>query len=109
MAALINGAILLAGSIYVIYEAIGRIQNPEPVKAEGMILLAILGIAVNGFAAYKMSKSEGTNPRMVMYHLLEDLLGWVSVLIVSIVLIFKPWYILDYTNHLALLHVWNLN
>lgn len=95
LAALINGAILLAGSIYVIYEAIGRIQNPEPVKAEGMILLAILGIAVNGFAAYKMSKSEGTNPRMVMYHLLEDLLGWVSVLIVSIVLIFKPWYILD--------------
>ena len=32
---------------------------------------------------------------MVMYHLLEDLLGWVAVFIVSIILMFKPWFILD--------------
>ncbi len=95
LAGLINGLILLAGSVFVIFEAVKRIQNPEPVKAEGMILLAILGIVVNGLAAYKMSKAEGSNPKMVMFHLLEDLLGWVSVLIVSIVLLFKPWYILD--------------
>jgi cobalt-zinc-cadmium efflux system protein len=95
LAALINGLILLAGSTYVIYESIIRIQNPEPVKPEGMIALAILGIAVNGFAAYRLSKEEGANPKMVMYHLLEDLLGWVSVFIVSIILLFWPWYILD--------------
>lgn len=95
LAALINGIILLAGSTYVIYESIIRIQNPEPVKAEGMIALAILGITVNGFAAYKLSKEEGANPKMVMYHLLEDLLGWVSVFVVSIILLFWPWYILD--------------
>ena len=35
------------------------------------------------------------NTKMVMFHLLEDLLGWVAVLIVSVILLFKPWYILD--------------
>lgn len=95
LAAFINGVVLLSGSLYVIFEAVKRIQAPEPVKADGMIVLAILGISVNAFAAYKMSKSTGANPKMVMYHLLEDLFGWVSVLIVSIILLFKPWYILD--------------
>lgn len=32
---------------------------------------------------------------MVMYHLLEDLFGWIAVFIVSIILLFKPWYMLD--------------
>lgn len=95
LSAFINGIILLTGSLYVIYEAILRLQNPEPVEAQGMLLLAFLGIAVNGYAAYRLSKEDGANPKMVMFHLLEDLLGWVAVLIVSIVLMFKPWFILD--------------
>lgn len=95
LSAFINGLILLVGSSYVIYEAIKRIQSPEVVKPEGMILLAILGIIVNSIAAYRMSKNQGLNPQMVTYHLIEDLLGWIAVLIVSIILLFKPWYILD--------------
>lgn len=39
--------------------------------------------------------SDGMNTKMVMFHLLEDLLGCVAVLLVSIVLLFKPWYVLD--------------
>jgi cobalt-zinc-cadmium efflux system protein len=95
LSAFINGLILFLGSLYVIYEATGRILNPEAVKPEGMIFLAILGICVNSFAAYRLSKDEGLNSKMVMYHLFEDLLGWVAVLIVSIILLFKPWYQLD--------------
>jgi cobalt-zinc-cadmium efflux system protein len=95
LAGLINGIILLLGSVYVLYEAVNRLQNPEPVHAQGMILLALLGMAVNGFAAYRLSKNEGINSKMVMYHMLEDLLGWVAVFIVSIILLFKPWYVLD--------------
>ena len=95
LAALINGLILLSGSIFVIYEAVARLFLPEKVIAEGMLGLAILGILVNSIAAYRLSKDEGINSKMVMYHLFEDLFGWVAVLIVSIVLLFKPWYILD--------------
>ena len=87
--------ILLLGSIFVIYEASQRIMSPEKVSPEGMLGLAILGIAVNSFAAFRLSKDDGMNTKMVMFHLLEDLLGWVAVLIVSVILLFKPWYILD--------------
>ncbi|MCB9091471.1 MAG: cation transporter [Halobacteriovoraceae bacterium] len=95
LSAFINGIILLLGSFYVIYEAISRILNPEPVVPEGMFGLAILGIVVNSIAAYRLSKTDGLNPRMVMFHLIEDILGWIAVLIVSITLFFKPWYLLD--------------
>ncbi len=95
LAALVNGLILLIGSTFIIREAITRIQNPEAIHAEGVILLAILGLSVNGYAAYRMSKNSGINSRMIMFHLLEDILGWCAVLIVSIVLLFKPWYFLD--------------
>jgi len=95
LSALINGIILLIGSIFVLIEATKRIVNPEVVKPEGMLWLAILGIVVNAIAAYRMSKNEGLNPRMVMLHLLEDLFGWVAVLFVSIILMYKPWYFLD--------------
>ncbi|MCF8060856.1 MAG: cation diffusion facilitator family transporter [Bacteriovoracaceae bacterium] len=95
LSALINGLILLSGSVFVMYEAFQRLGSPEPVKPEGMLGLAILGIIVNSFAAYRLSKGSSLNTKMIMYHLLEDLLGWVAVLVVSIILLFKPWYILD--------------
>lgn len=95
LAALINGLILLLGSTFIISEAIQRFLSPEPIWAEGVILLALLGLTVNGIAAYRMSKNSGLNSRMLMFHLLEDILGWCAVLVVSTILLFKPWYILD--------------
>tara|TARA_Y100000768_G_C23871187_1_gene630534 strand:+ start:72 stop:938 length:867 start_codon:yes stop_codon:yes gene_type:complete len=95
LSAFINGLILMIGSMYILYEAILRMSSPEVVKPEGMLLLAFIGILVNSIAAYKLSKDEGMNTKMVMYHLLEDLFGWIAVLVVSIILLYKPWYILD--------------
>lgn len=95
LSALLNGLILFTGSIFVIYEAIQRITSPEEVKPDGMLLLAILGIIVNFLAAYRLSKDKGINQKMVMYHFLEDILGWAAVFIVSIILMFKPWFMLD--------------
>lgn len=95
VSALLNGLILIAGSIFVIKEAVERIQNPETVRPEGMFILALLGIAANSFAAWKLQGGKGLNINIIKYHLLEDILGWVAVLIVSVVLIFRPWYILD--------------
>ena len=95
LSALLNGIILFSGSLYVIYESILRLKSPETVHPEGMLALAFLGITVNGFAAYRLSKNGGMNSKMVMLHLLEDILGWVGILIISIILFFKPWFILD--------------
>jgi len=95
LAAFINAMILMTGSLFVVYHAILRLKNPEIVKPEGMLILAFLGILVNSIAAFRLSKSSGLNQKMVMYHLLEDILGWVGVLIVSVVIFFKPIYELD--------------
>ena len=95
LAALINTLILFIGSLYVISEAIPRLLNPEPTDAKGMILFAILGIAVNGLAMLRLSNKSSLNARIVAWHLLEDALGWVAVLIVSITLLFTDIYILD--------------
>ncbi|MEP0354408.1 cation diffusion facilitator family transporter [Paraglaciecola sp.] len=95
LGALINGLVLTIGSIWILFEAIPRLSAPEMPQVEGMLLLSIFGIAVNGFAAYKLSEGNSLNERILNWHLLEDVLGWVAVLIVSIVLMFKPWPILD--------------
>jgi cobalt-zinc-cadmium efflux system protein len=95
LGALINGLVLTVGSVWILFEAVPRLAAPEMPHAEGMLLLSIFGMAVNGFAAYKLSEGESLNERVLNWHLLEDVLGWVAVFIVSIVLIFKPWPILD--------------
>lgn len=95
LGALVTGFILLGGSIFVIFEAVKRIITPEHANATGMLIFAVVGILVNGYAAYKMSTGKTLNERVVMLHLLEDVLGWVAILIVSIVLHFKDIQILD--------------
>lgn len=89
LGALINGLVLIIGSVFIVREAISRIQEPEPSNAQGMVIFALIGIAVNGFAAYKLHGVGSMNEKVVKWHLLEDVLGWIVVLIAAIVLLFK--------------------
>mgnify|MGYP006267420899 CR=1 FL=1 len=93
--ALITSLTLIGGSVFVIYEAVGRLRQPEPTDADGMLAFAIVGVLVNGFAAWKLSHAHSLNERMISWHLLEDVLGWVAVLVVAIILQFEPVYYLD--------------
>lgn len=88
LGALINSIILIAGSGLIIYEAVQRILSPEMSDAKGMIAFAVLGIAVNGYAAWKLSHGKSMNEKVVSWHLIEDVLGWVAVLIGAVVLLF---------------------
>ena len=93
--ALINGIVLIAGSVWVLIQALPRLFDPVMPEAEGMLALAILGVVVNGFAAYKLSAGTTLNEKVLNWHLLEDVLGWAAVLIVSIVLLIVELPILD--------------
>ncbi len=108
--AFINALILLLGSIYIISEAVQRIQNPETSDAQGMILFALVGIAVNGYAAFKVSKGGSQNEKVISWHLVEDVLGWVAVLIAGIVLYFKnvPWLDPALSLGISLFILWNV-
>ena len=95
LGALFNTLILLAGSVFVLSRAIPRLLSPEPANAPGMAALAVLGLAVNGAAALRLKGQRSANARVVMLHLMEDVLGWTAVLLVSIILLFTDWHVLD--------------
>jgi len=95
LGALINSVILIIGSLYVINEAVGRILEPEHTDAMGMIFFAVIGVLVNGYAAWKLSGGKTMNEKVASWHLLEDVLGWVAVLVVAIILNFKDIHYLD--------------
>lgn len=95
LSALVNTVILTVGSLFIISQAIPRLINPEPTDAQGMVIFAILGIIVNGIAVLRLRGGKTLNARVVALHLIEDVLGWVAVLVLSVVLLFTNYYILD--------------
>jgi cobalt-zinc-cadmium efflux system protein len=95
LGALANAVILLTGSLFILSEAVPRLLRPEHPKAEGMALLAIAGIVINGWAALRVRGGKTLNARVITWHLLEDVLGWAAILAVSVVLLFKDLPVLD--------------
>jgi cobalt-zinc-cadmium efflux system protein len=78
---LVTGLLLIVGLGFILWQAIGRLMNPEPVNAPGMMALAVVGMAVNGYAVLRTRKGSSLTEKMVSWHLLEDTLGWGAVLI----------------------------
>ncbi|HMN25434.1 MAG TPA: cation diffusion facilitator family transporter, partial [Ignavibacteriaceae bacterium] len=95
LGALINAIVLIIGSTFVLATAIPRLIKPEVANAEGMIVFAIIGVIVNGAAVLKLKGEESMNARVMMLHLIEDVLGWIAILAVAITLLFWQNYILD--------------
>ena len=87
--------ILLLGSVGVIVSAVGRLLHPVPIRYDGMILFAIVGVAVNLAAAFVTRRGESLNQKAVNLHMLEDVLTWVVVLIGAVVMRVTDWTILD--------------
>ena len=95
LAALVNSLVLVGGSVLVLVRSVPRIIEPETVHPQGMLLLAVFGIVINGLAVLGLKKGSSLNERVVSWHLMEDVLGWVVVLIASIVLLFVDVPVLD--------------
>jgi len=95
LGALINSIVLIIGSMFILSEAIPRLLQPQPADAQGMILLAILGILVNGAAVLRLKGAHSINEKVVSLHLWEDVLGWAAVLIGAIVMQLTGWIIID--------------
>ncbi|MFZ6052123.1 cation diffusion facilitator family transporter [Halocola ammonii] len=89
LGAIVNSVVLIVGAIFIIIRAVPALTGEHEVNAQGMMWLAILGVVVNGAAALRLRKGHTLNEKAVALHLIEDVLGWVAVLIVSIVLQFK--------------------
>lgn len=91
----ITTLILLFGSAVVVWNAIGRILEPTEINYNGMILFAIVGVVVNFCAAFFTREGNSLNQKAVNLHMLEDVLGWIVVLIGAIVMRFTDFWLLD--------------
>ena len=100
--ALVNGVILVAGSVWVLWQAVPRLGAPVMPHAPGMVALAVLGVTINGIAAWRLAGGTTLNERMLNWHLLEDVLGWAVVLVAGTALLVVDWPILDPLLSIAL-------
>ena len=87
--------ILLFGSVMVIYNAVLRIVNPAEINYNGMIVFAVIGVGVNLAAALFTREGDSLNQKAVNLHMLEDVLGWIVVLIGAVVMKFTDFAIID--------------
>jgi cobalt-zinc-cadmium efflux system protein len=93
--ALFSASILVGGSIVITFQAIPRFLNPELVNAFGMMGIAVIGIIFNGAGFFLLKKGESLNEKVLSWHLLEDVLGWVSILVGGVIIYFWKFYLLD--------------
>ena len=91
----ITTTILLVGSVLVIISAVKRLFNPAEVNYSGMIIFAIIGVILNFIAAYVTREGDSINQKSVNLHMLEDVLGWIVVLIGAIIMNFTDIRLLD--------------
>ena len=91
----ITTMVLLSGSFAVIYNAVRRIIYPTPINYSGMIVFAVVGVCVNLCAAFFTRNGDSLNQKAVNLHMLEDVLGWIVVLIGAVVMRFTDIAIID--------------
>jgi cobalt-zinc-cadmium efflux system protein len=93
--AFFSAAVLVGGSIIIIFEAIPRFFNPETVNAFGMVGIAVIGITFNGAGYFLLKRGESLNEKVLSWHLLEDVLGWIGVFVGGIIIYFWKFYLID--------------
>lgn len=87
--------VLLTGSCFVLYNAVRRLLSPEEINYNGMLVFAIIGVTVNLAAAWATRRGDSLNQKAVNLHMLEDVLGWIGVLIGSVVMKFTDFWLID--------------
>ena len=95
LGAVINSVVLLVGSILILVHAVPRLFNPQHPDVKGMLLLAVLGVIINGLAVFRLRKGSSINERVVSLHMLEDVLGWLAVLIGAAIMYFVDATVID--------------
>lgn len=97
LAALFNASVLIAVSLYLIVESVIRLLDPQPVASAWVMVLAVLGIAVNGLSAWLLHRdsAHSLNIRSAYLHLVGDLMTSIAVLIGGALMYLFGWFWVD--------------
>ncbi|MEK4434640.1 cation diffusion facilitator family transporter [Paenibacillus sp. FSL K6-2862] len=95
LAATLNGITLIAISLYIFYEAIGRFIHPPEVATVGMLIISIVGLLVNILVAWIMMRGSDTennlNMRGAYLHVISDMLGSIGAIAAALLMMFFGW------------------
>ncbi len=97
IAAFLNGLLLFAGLGGIAWEAVGRFAHPEMVVSETIMIVASIGVCVNGLTAYFFFRERHTdiNIRGAFLHMLLDAAVSVGVIITGVLILWTGWAWLD--------------
>lgn len=93
--ALFTTLVLLLGSVIIITNSISKIINPSEIEYGKMIIFALIGVIVNTTAAFITKGKDSANQRAINLHMLEDVFGWICVLLGAVIMNFTEFYVLD--------------
>jgi cobalt-zinc-cadmium efflux system protein len=97
LAAFVNGSTLIAIAGWIVFEAIERLLAPVEVLGGTMLVVAVLGLAVNvvGFAVLHGGNRQDMNIRGAVLHVLGDLLGSVAAILAAGIILLTGWTPID--------------
>ena len=97
LAALVNGVFLVLVALYIFYEAFNRIKTPEVVKADWMLVVAVIGLLANLTSAWVLfgKHHESLNVRGAFFHVLTDALGSLGAILASIAILVSGYTLAD--------------
>jgi cobalt-zinc-cadmium efflux system protein len=77
LGALANAALILAAVVWIVVEAIGRLEEPAEVRGLGLLVVASVGLAVNVVSAVALARVPGRslNVRAAFLHMTADAAG----------------------------------
>jgi cobalt-zinc-cadmium efflux system protein len=90
LVSLLNTIILLVAVAFIVYETVDRLRNPVKVNATNMIIVAAVGIVVNGFTAWLFLKDQkrDLNIRSAFVHFIADTLVSLGVVVTGVIVAF---------------------
>jgi len=92
----LNGLIMLGVIVVLVVEAVARLLDPRPVLGSGVMLIAFIGLLVNGVVAYMLGSGEhNLNTRAALIHVVSDLIGSLAALTAGAVIYFTGWLPID--------------
>ena len=97
LVALLNTIILLAAVVFIFKATVERLNNPLEINAKSVIVVAAIGIVVNGFTAWLFVKGEkhDLNIRSAFLHFFADALVSLGVVMAGIVISLTGFYPID--------------
>ncbi|KMK68398.1 cation diffusion facilitator family transporter [Puniceibacterium sp. IMCC21224] len=97
LAGFVNAVTLILLVIWIAYEAVQRLLEPAPVMAGPMLVIAVLGLVVNGGVFWMLMKGDRdhVNIRGAMVHVMGDMLGSVAAIVAAVAIYFTGWTPID--------------